>query len=293
MVISTFVSLDVFGLMNQKRLPLHANFMIRSLFTSLVFALLLSTGCKSVYEEVRASNDPVRILKTADDFFEKEEYYKAQTLYEQIIPFYRGKKEAEQLFYNYSYTYYHQDQFLLSAYYFNNFVSTFYNSDKREEMAYMSAYSNYLMSPNHKLDQTPSLQAIEELQNFINLYPNSPRVDECNELMDELRAKMEKKSYSQGKLYYDLKSYQSAVSSLENTLKDFPETDRAEEIRYLIIKSSEELARNSIYEKMQRRLEKTIDLCDAFKRKYPESPKQNEISSIIKYCNTELKRFSL
>ena len=110
--------------------------------------------------------------------------------------------------------------------------------------------------------------------------------------MDELRSKLEVKSYEEGKLYYDLRNYQSAMSSLENTLKDFPETKRAEELRYLIIKSSEELAKNSIYEKMQLRLEKTIELSDKFLKKHPRSRKKKEIKSIIKYCNNELKRFS-
>jgi len=236
---------------------------LRSLYYFLALIVLATAGCKSAYEEVRTSNDPVKILAAADAYFADEDYYKAQSLYEQIIPFYRGKKEAEQLFYNYTYTYYNQREYLLASYYFKNFTKTFYNSDRKEEMAYMSAYSNYLMSPSYKLDQTPSETAMEDLQQFINAYPNSPRVDECNKLMDELRAKLERKSYEEGKLYYDLKSYQSAMSSLENTLKDFPETKRAEELRYLIVKSSEELARNSIYEKMQNRLQKTIEYCNA------------------------------
>ncbi len=265
---------------------------IRSLVYFTALLLLVTTSCKSTYEKVRTSNDPVTILNAANEFFANEEYYKAQTLYEQIIPFYRGKEEAEDLFYNYTYTYYNQKEYLLAAYYFDNFTKTFYNSDKKEEMAFMSAYANYKMSPNYQLDQTPSEEAIEGLQTFINSYPSSPRVDECNELMDELRAKLERKSYEQGKLYFDLKNYQSAMSSLENTLKDFPETARAEELRYLIVKSSAELSKNSIYEKMQLRLEKTIELCNTFLKKHSRSDKKREVKSIIDYCNKELKRFS-
>ncbi len=265
---------------------------IRSLVYILGILLMGLTSCKSAYEQIRTSNDPAKILEAADGFFADEEYYKAQSLYEQIIPFYRGKAEAEQLFYNYTYTYFNQREYLLASYYFQNFTQTFYNSEKKEEMAFMSAYANYLLSPNPKLDQGPSLLAIEGLQSFINEYPNSPRVDECNKLMDELRQKLEQKSFDQGKLYYELKNYQSAMSSLENTLKDFPETERAEELRYLIVKSSEELSMNSIYEKMQLRLEKTVELSNKFLKKHPRSDKKREIKSIIKYCNNELKRFS-
>jgi len=265
---------------------------LRSLTYFNVLIILSFSACKSAYEQVRTSNDPAKILATADQYFAEGDHVKAQSLYEQVIPFYRGKKEAEDLFYNYTYTYYNQQQYLLASHYFKNFTQTFFNSDKKEEMAFMSAYSNYEMSPNYKLDQTPSIQAIEELQSFINQYPSSPRVEESNKLMDELRAKMELKSYEQGKLYYNLKNFQSAMSSFENTLKDFPETTRAEEIRLLIVRSSEELARNSVYEKMQERLDSAIEKCNAFLKRYPDTRHKKEINSIIAYANNELKRFN-
>ena len=261
----------------------------------ILFLCVIAIGlgaCKSAFEEVRTSNDPPRILAAANKFFEDEEYFRAQQLYELIIPYYRGKKEAEDLFYNYTYTFYNQSQYILAAHYFNNYTKTFYNSPRKEEMAFMSAFSNYRMSPNAKLDQTPSEQAIEELQLFINTYPSSDRVDECNKLMDEIRSKLELKSFNEGQLYYDLKSYQAAISSLENTLKDFPETTRAEELRYLIVKSNEQLARKSVYEKMEERLENTITIADKFLKKYPKSTHKRELRDIISFCNNELKRFT-
>jgi len=248
-------------------------------------------SCKSAYEEVRTSADPEKIMTTANDYFEKEDYFKAQSLYELVIPFYRGKKEAEDLFHKYAYTYYNSGQYILAAHYFKNFTKTFYNSPLKEEMAYMSAYSNYLMSPNSKLDQEPTSTAIEELQTFINTYPNSPKVDECNRLIDEMRKKLEVKAFQSARLYYDLGNFQSAVVSFDNLIKDFPETKRKEEIRYLSIKSSHELAKNSIYEKKKKRLESEIKKCTKFINRYPESDNISEVTDILAYCNNEIKRF--
>ena len=264
----------------------------RSLIYAVTVLAFLSIGCKSNFEKIRSSNDPEKTLAAAHEYFENEEYIKAQGLYELVIPFYRGKKEAEDLFYNYTYTFYNTNEYILASLYFENFTKTFYNSPKKEEMAFMSAFSNYRMSPSHKLDQQPSEKALEDLQTFINTYPNSPRVEECNALMDELRLKLENKSYEQGKLYFDLKDYQAAMTSLENTIKDFPETKRSEELRFLIIKSSSELAKNSVYNKMQDRLDDSIERSEKFLQRYEKSQYRREVQNIIKYCKNELKRFT-
>jgi len=257
----------------------------------LAVVIILTQSCKSSYEQVRTSNDPELILKSANEYYEKEDYLKAQSLYELVIPFYRGKEEAEDLFYKYSYTYYNSGQYILAAHYFKNFTKTFYNSTKKEEIAFLSAYSNYLMSPNYKLDQQPTYAAIEELQSFANLFPNSTHVDECNELIDEMRLKLEVKAFESAKLYYDLGNFQSAVVGFETLIKDFPETKRKEEIRYLSIKSNYELARNSIFEKKKERLLSGLEKCEYFLDKYSDSKYINEVNKIMAYSKNELKRF--
>ena len=61
-----------------------------------VFALLL-TGCKSEFEKIRASGDTDLIYKKAFELYEQEEYLRAQTLFELIIPAYRGRPELKSI----------------------------------------------------------------------------------------------------------------------------------------------------------------------------------------------------
>ena len=65
---------------------------------------------------------------------------------------------------------------------FKNFSNTFPNSEYREESDFMTAYSNYQLSPTFRLDQTYTIKAIEGFQLFANTYPDSKRVEECNRL---------------------------------------------------------------------------------------------------------------
>ena len=50
-------------------------------------------------------------------------------------------------------------------------------------------------SPNWSLDQTETLIAINNVQDFVDKYPNSILIDSCNRVIDNLRYKLELKDY--------------------------------------------------------------------------------------------------
>ncbi|NJL75483.1 MAG: outer membrane protein assembly factor BamD [Saprospiraceae bacterium] len=253
-------------------------------------AFLLSVAsCKSEFEKIRVSNDAALILEKANVYFDQKDYQKAQTLYELLIPTYRGKKELEQIYYRYAYTYYHLGSYISAGVYFDNFASTFPTSSLREEIDFMSAYSNYQLSPTFRLDQQYTLTAIDKLQLYVNTYPSSERLKEANQLMDELRSKLEEKALEEGKLYYDVRQYQSSIQSLENVMKDFPDTKNAELIRYQIVMAAYDLAQNSIIEKQKERYEQVLAKSTIFLAKYPKSGYYNEVNAINKRAEQQLK----
>ena len=159
--------------------------MKKTFFIAFVGMSLLLSACKSEFEKIRSSGEVDRIYTKALEYYDQEEYQKAQSLFELIISSYRGKKEAEEIYFKYAYTYYYLEQYILASYYFKNFSNTYGASDLREEADFMSAYSNYQLSPTFRLDQSYSASAIEGFQLFVNTYPNSSRVEECNRLIDE------------------------------------------------------------------------------------------------------------
>jgi outer membrane protein assembly factor BamD len=261
-----------------------------SLSFLLVLALLFPS-CKSEFEALRNSNNPDRIYREANKYFDKKEYDRAIALYDIIIQFYRGRQEAEDLFFRYAYAHYHIGDFILASTYFKNYASTFTNSVNREEAEYMAAYSNYRLSPNYKLDQTNTLKAIEGFEQFINAHPNTERAVQANAMIDKMRAKLEQKSFEQGNLYYKIGQYQAAMTSFQNTLKDFPESQRLEEVRFLILKSSYILASNSIFEKQEERYLETLQNYNQFVRKHPNSRYLKEAQNIERDALNQLKIF--
>ncbi len=257
----------------------------------IILIIILFASCKSSFEKLRTSNEPEKIFVSANKYYQDGDYLKAQTLYEIVLPYYKGKKQAEELFFNFANTYYQLEDYILAAHYFKSYANSFINSPKREEALYMAAYSEYLMSPDAQLDQGETLKAIDDFQLFVNTFPKSDKVEECNKNIDELRKKLEEKAYKAGELYFNIKSYVSAIVSLENMLKDYPETDREEDVRYLILKSAYNYAKNSIYERKEERYTSTIEKYKAFVKKFPKSKRIEKVRKIYKNSLLELKKF--
>ena len=78
-------------------------------------------------------------------------------------------------------------------------------------------------------------------------------------MLDKLRAKLERKSYENCMLYYNMMDYKAAVAAFQNHLKDFPDAKQKEQINYLTIKSYYLLAINSIDTKKKERFKAATD----------------------------------
>jgi outer membrane protein assembly factor BamD len=249
-------------------------------------------ACKSSFEQVRTSNDPERILAEALKYYDKGDYLRAQSLMELVLNQYRGTRQGEELFFKYAYTHYHLSSYELAATYFTNFATTFTYSTFAEEAEFMSAYSYYKLSPSFRLDQASSLRCIDALQDFADKYPESERVAQCNMIIDELRLKLEEKAFNEGYLYYELGQYQAALTSFQNMLSAYPESPRAEYVRFLILKASYEFAANSIYDRRAERYEEAAARYKEYTNRFPSGEHRKEANTINNDITSELENLS-
>ncbi|MCK9327241.1 MAG: outer membrane protein assembly factor BamD [Bacteroidales bacterium] len=248
-------------------------------YLSVGLLILLMSSCGD-YSKILKSSDYDLKYEKALEYFAQEDYTKASTLLEELLTIVRGTERAEQVAYHHAYCAYYQQDYIMAGYYFGNFVKSFPTSPLTEECAFMVAKCYYEDSPGSSLDQANTHLAIEEFQRFMNRYPASERVDECNRLIDELQDKLVKKSFESASLYYKLGEYKAAITALQNSLKEYPGTRYREELLYLIVKSSYELARNSVLEKIKERFTATIEACQVFKEAFPESSYVKEVERI-------------
>ena len=248
----------------------------------LIVLMLAFGGCKSKFEKLKASNDYAKKYKEAIRLYNVKQYSKALELFDVLVARYRGQEQAEDLYYYYAYTNYRLHDYTSARYHFKSFADTYPNSSRAEECRFMAAYCYYLDSPIFSLDQTNTLSAIDALQLFINLYPKSERVAEAGKLIQNLRDKLEEKSYANSKLYLTIGDYQAAVISFGNSLRDYPDTKYAEEMEFLTIKAQYLYASKSNEYLQEDRFTQAITDADQFSDKYPGSKYLSEVASLKK-----------
>ncbi len=236
----------------------------------LLLILIVFSSC-SEYQKLLKSDDNALKYQRALEYYEKGDFGRSITLLNDIIPAYRGTAEAEIVNYHYSMAHFYQGDYAMASHYFSSYANAFPRSEHAEEFLYLSAYCQYLISPKYSLDQSSSLQAVRELQNFINRYPDSDRVEDANRLIDELRLKLQRKHYETAMMYMDIIDFQAAATSFDNLIKDFPDTDFREEALFMIVKARFEHADNSVVQRQMERFRLVLTAHQNLIRHFPES----------------------
>ncbi len=220
--------------------------------------LLLTTSCKTEYQRAMMSSDKELMLSVANEKFQNKKWNDALALYERLANLVAGTDDAPNVVFNSAYANYYDKNYKLAGYQFKNFANNFPQDERKEEAAYLSALCYYQGSLDYNLDQTSTESAINELQDFINSYPNSSRAKNINELMDELTRKIEFKAYENARQYFKMADYKAADVTFENVLNDFPSTKLRPNIYDYIMKSRYELAMHSVYDLKKDRIERAI-----------------------------------
>jgi outer membrane protein assembly factor BamD len=244
----------------------------------IVVLMVLGSACK--FQKLLKSTDNENKYTKAKEYYDNHDYAKAMELFDQLVPIYRGTEKGEEISYLNAYCNYYLKDYIMAGHYFRKFTESFPISNYTTECAYMSAYCYYLDAPKPTLDQETTVKALNEFELYISRYPQSDKIVECNKLMDELRSRLEKKSYDNAMLYYKLGQFKAAVVALKSSLKEYPDSKYREDILYYVTKAGYEYAINSIYTKTKERLIDASKDYRTFTRSFPESKYMKEVSRI-------------
>src|ERR1700761_9444768 len=250
------------------------------LFIVLFSAVLLVSSCSS-FSKVLKSNDYEYKLRVADKYYAEKDYNHAQQLFEELFRVFKGSEHFEDIYYKFAYCAYYLKDYPNAENLFKGFVEVFPNSNKAEEMDYMRAYTFYMQSPKVELDQTNTTKTIGFMQTFINTHPGSDKIKEATDIIEKCRGKLEQKDYLSAQLYFDLGYFRAAGVALNSLMNSYPDSEKSDQYKLLIIKSDYQYAEMSIYDKQEDRYNIVVTQCNDFIDRFPDSKLKSSVQEYL------------
>lgn len=255
-----------------------------------LFALLLGAAGCSGYQKLLQSNDIEKKYQAAVEYYEKEDYYRAGELLDQVAPLLRGSEKAETAHFYQANSHYKQRNYILSETYFRNFYTTYPRSPLAEQAMFLAVKSSYNQSPSYEQDQAPTLAALEGIDEFLLRYPDSEYADEASRMMEELNTKLDRKAFVNAKLYHQIRYFKSAVVALENFQQERPGSPFSEEAAFLKLESQYNYALESVPNKQEERFFLLVDFYQNFVDLYPDSKYMRNAEQLYSKAIAELER---
>lgn len=258
----------------------------------LMLMVILFASCGE-YNKILKSTDYELKYSYAKKYFNEKKFTKAATLLEEVYPIFRGSAFAEESLYLLAQSYYGQKDYETASQYFETYYNTYPKGEYAELCRYYSGYGLYLSSPIPELDQAKTYKAIEQLQLYLEYYPQSERAEEAQNIMFELQEKLALKELMATRLYYNLGTYMgnnylACVITAQNALKNYPYSKYREEFMYLTISSKYELAIVSVTEKLQGRYRDVVDEYYNYTNEYPEGQYIKQVERYFNYASSRI-----
>ena len=266
--------------------------MKKNILITLLAALLLSS-CGE-YNKLLKSTDYEYKYEAAKNYFAKGQYNRAATLLNELIAILKGTDKAEESLYVLGMSYYNQNDYQTAAQTFTQYYNVYPRGTFTELARFHAGKALYLDTPEPRLDQSGTYNAIQQLQMFLEYFPNSAKKDEAQNMIFALQDKLVMKEYLSAKLYYNLgnylgNNYESCVITAQNALKDYPYTNMREDLSILILRAKYEMAVFSVEDKREERYREAVDEYYAFKNEFPESKYMKDADRIFKEAQKILK----
>lgn len=261
------------------------------------FVAVLGLSSCGKFEKFRKSADLPTKYKAAVTYYKKKDFSKAGILFDEIMPLMKGDSTQELATFYQAYCDFNLGSYTLASSHFKKFAEVFSRSGFAEEAIYMAAFSLYKDSPNFNLDQTGTLAAINEIQSYLNNYPETKFKDDCTNIIKELRKKLEKKAFEKAKLYYktspfNIASLKSSVIEITNFQRDFPDSDFSEEMAYMKVLAQFDLSKSTIESKQKERYTEASNFYLELIDKYPQSTYLKEGEKMYELSNKEVDRIA-
>jgi len=269
--------------------------MKRNIFI-LAVAALLTCSCAGEFNRVYKSADNAYKYEYAKELFASNKFQQAATFLEELVIQKKGSEEAQECLYMLGMAQYCNADFEAASATFKKYSTTYPRGIYAEAASYYVGQSLYESAPEPRLDQSPTIGAINAYQQFLDLFPDSKYRPEAQKRLYELQDKLIQKEYLAAELYYNLggyfgninkndeSNYTACIITAQNALKQYPYARNREQFALLIMRSKFQLAENSTKERRLERYRDAEDECYGYINEFPDSKDVKLAQRYIEKC---------
>ncbi len=265
-----------------------------------VIAVMVFSGCAHEFNQVYKSQDYNYKYEYAKTCFANGKYSQAITLLQELVTIQKGTDNAEESLYMLAMAQFCDRDYEGAAMTFKKYYKSYPKGIYAEMASFYIGESLYMSTPEPRLDQTETVNAIAAFQEYMDIYPEAKLKNEAQKRMFELQDKLVKKELYSAQLYYNLgtyfgnctsggSNYEACIITAQNAIKDYPYSSMREQFAVLVMKSKYELAQQSVEARKAERYRDAEDECYGFINEYPDSKEKALAEKYIASCKKYTK----
>lgn len=236
-----------------------------------------AAGCGST--EVATGLSVEERFQRAKVLFENGDYLEAIQEFNIITLQHPGSAVAGEAQFYIAEARFKRKEYLLASYEYQTLRRNMPASPRVPEAMYKLGLCYYHLSPKSRLDQQYTKRAIDELQAFVEYYPNSEFVADAAEKIKELNNRLAKKDFDTAELYAKMDYYKAALFYYDAVIEKYHDTEYAP-LAYLA--KTELLISRKKYAEAKSEITKFID-------KYPNSVLRARADALSRQIDEGLK----
>jgi outer membrane protein assembly factor BamD len=204
-------------------------------------------------------------------FYDNKAYLSAARIFEELYPLSIGTSLGDTILFLFADSYFQNRDYQMAAFHFRDYARRYPGTERTELAALNAVKAMFYTSPEYYLDQFITVLTIDEISLFIQQYPNSNQINECNKMLDDLNDKLAKKDLEIIRMYYQTGYYEATKIMVRNFMKTFPATKFAPEVLSILVRSNYDFARKSVEQKKYSRFKDCLEAFETLRLQYPEN----------------------
>ena len=227
--------------------------------TLLAFVCMLPLVSCNEYTAVLKSNDYEYRYEAAKALYADGHYRQAAELLGMLLAPLKGTSYGEESLYMLAESNMKARDYESAAMFFKKYYQAYPKGLYMELSRFNSGYALYKQTPDIRLDQTSTIEAISEYQNFLDYCPGTSLKGQAHQIIYDMQDKLVRTEYLPAKLYFDLgtymnnciyggSNYAACIVTAQNALKDYPyaSPQLREDLSILVLRAKYHLARQSV-----------------------------------------------